>query len=123
MFKKGHKYTRDEIHSVLGGSVEMYLPTKSGRVVYGAFTLNLNPDAPQIVLPGIGPVIEKTARIFAKQQYAIPVFIKRQVNKWEYFGLHKVKRLVEDRKTIAEHERRSGRPNQISMVLFLEEIK
>jgi len=121
MFIKGHKYTRDEIHSSLGGSVQSYLPTKSGRVVCGAFTLNLNPDAPRIVLPGTGPRIEQSARLFTEQQSAIPIFIKRQVNQWEYVGLYKVEHLIEDRNIIEEHEKRSGRSNQISMVLFLVE--
>ena len=122
MFVKGNKYTRSEIHSVLGGSVQSYLPTKSGRVVCGAFTLNLNPDAPRIVLPGTGPRIKQSARLFAKQQSAIPIFIKRQVNAWEYVGFYKVERIVEDRNIIEEHEQRSGRMNEISMVLFLREV-
>jgi len=53
-FELGRTYTRDEISSELGGSPEPYLPTKNGRVTYGAFKRDTNPEAPHVVLPGFG---------------------------------------------------------------------
>jgi hypothetical protein len=76
-FQLGKHYTREEIHDEVGGGTEEYLPTKQGRVVCGAFRPDANPDAPMIILPGLGPKIEKTADMFAKQAGAIPVFLKR----------------------------------------------
>jgi len=73
-FELGRTYTRDEISSELGGSPEPYLPTKNGRVTYGAFKRDTNPEAPHVVLPGFGPKIEESAELLARQRDPIPVF-------------------------------------------------
>jgi len=121
-FQLGKHYTRDEIHDVVGGGTEEYLPTKQGRVVCGAFRPDANPDAPMIILPGFGEKIEKTARMLEKQAGAVPVFLKRGSKQWQYVGDFRVKNLSTDATEIAKQERRADREGTISMVLFLERV-
>jgi hypothetical protein len=119
-FKTGVCYSRDEIFVKLGGSKQSYLPMKDGRVLYGAFRKDLNPDAPRIILPGKGSIIENSAYTFARQRNPIPVFIKHGRNKWKYVGEFLVNRLVtKDMDVIEEHKRKSKRTD-ISMVLHLQ---
>jgi hypothetical protein len=54
-FVLGQTYTRNEIHEAVGGSKQAYLPRKNGLVVCGAFTRELNPEAPNVILSGFGP--------------------------------------------------------------------
>lgn len=119
---KGTCYSKDEIFNKLGGSKQYYLPIKNGQVLYGAFRKDFNPDAPKIVLPGTGPIIERSANIFANQNYPIPIFIKCDINKWKYVGEFKVNKRSENRSIIAEHAKKSKR-SDITMVLFLDEAK
>jgi hypothetical protein len=120
-FVVGHRYTRDQIGEAPGRSRVAYLPTVGGRVVAGAFNPALNRDAPDVVLPGVGPVIEESARAFAAQGVAVPVFLKRATNHWEYRGDYRVRALSTDPAAIRSHAARSGRtPRDVTMVLFLE---
>ena len=89
MFSIGRDYTRNEIHATVGGSKQSYLPTKNGAVVAACLTQALNPRAPRVILCGRGAIIEPTGELLAQQLDAIPVFLKRDVNRWEYQGLFK----------------------------------
>lgn len=91
MFNVGSEYTRDYIHDRLGGSKQSYLPTKSGKVVAACVKLEMNPQAPNVVLCGRGKVIASAAATLARQHESIPIFIKRGINRWEYRGKFKVK--------------------------------
>jgi len=119
-FQLAQHYTRQEIHDAVGGNVEQYLPTKDGRVVCGAFRPDANPDAPMIVLAGQSPKIRQAAEQFAKQAEAVPIFLKREPNRWQYVGRFRVQRSSTDAAEIARHEKRANRHGKISIVLFLE---
>jgi hypothetical protein len=86
MFKKGTRYTRDEIHAAVGGSKQWYIPTVNGSIVAVCVTPKLNPRAPRELLCGRGPVIAKTGAILAATTRKVPVFMKRGVNQWEFAG-------------------------------------
>jgi len=118
MFERGKTYKRAEISAVLGGGVQDYLPHVDGRVVYGAFSRDLNPGAPSTILPGTGPEIERWARKFAEQDEAVPVFVKRRPNEWTYMGQYRCTKLSEAPADIAPHAAKTGR-DDISMVLTL----
>ena len=121
-FNVGRNYTRDAIHAALGGNKQSYLPTVGGRVVCGAFTRHLNPEVPSVVLAGHGPMIERSAEIFARQSTAGPVFVKTRVNAWEYVGEYRVRQLSRDPQVIAERSETAGRRGDVSLVLFLEQV-
>ena len=63
-FGFGQTYTRGEIRQALGGDLSSCLPHRDGRVVCGCFRPDLNPDAPDVILSGRGPTIERWARVF-----------------------------------------------------------
>lgn len=122
-FSLGHTYTRDQIHAALGGSKQSYLPTVDGRVTCGAFTKDLNPEVPDVVLAGRGPVIERSAETFATQSDPVPIFVKARVNTWKYVGNYRVRQLSRDPKVISDRSRAAGRDGGVSLVLFLERVE
>jgi hypothetical protein len=122
VFERQKPYKRKYISEQLGGGLQDYLPHVDGRVVYGAFSRDLNPDAPLVVLPGDGPEIERWARVFAEQDYPIPVFIKQRSSEWIYMGMFRCVELSEDEAEIAVQAARTKR-SDISMILRLARDK
>jgi hypothetical protein len=118
-FHQGESYTRAEIHKALGGGVQDYLPHRDGQVVAACLSPQLNPDAPEVVLPGLGPEIQRWAERFAEQRESVPTFLKRGTNDWEYVGNYRVRRLATDPSEINEQRYATGR-DDVSMVLYLE---
>jgi len=121
-FERQKAYKRQEISAILGGGVQDYLPHADGRITYGAFTRDDNPGAPSTVLPGSGPDIERWARVFAAQEEAVPVFVKKRSNEWVYMGDYRCVELDERPEAIDEHAAKTGR-DDISMVLRLERCR
>lgn len=119
-FAVGKRYSRKEISAALGGSKIEYLPTENNRVVCGCFTLDHNPEAPNVVIPGTGRIIQSEARQFCDQDYPVPIFIKRRVNEWEYVGDYKAIRYSTNPAEIAAHHKGSITPmNKVTRVIFL----
>jgi hypothetical protein len=55
VFVLGKKYSRNTIHEeVGGGSKQAYLLNIGGKVLCACLRLDTNPDAPKIILPGMG---------------------------------------------------------------------
>jgi len=121
MFERHESYKRTYISGQLGGGLQDYLPHVDGRVTYGAFSLDHNPQAPRIVLPGLGPEIERWARVLAEQPEAIPVFVKKRSNEWVYMSVYRCTEVSEDEAIIRQYAEKTGRTN-ISMVLTLSRV-
>ena len=120
-FVKRQCYTRAHIKMVLGGSAIGYLPNVDQRVVCGCFNKQCNPDAPDVIIPGTGPEIEYSARIFCNQKTPVPIFIKLRPNCWQYVGDYKVKSFTTNRDVIAQHHKGSiTRLDTVTRVIFLE---
>jgi len=117
----GRNYTRKEITKILGGSTQNYLPHKNGRVLYGCFRTDLNPGAPSEILPGNTDDIRLWAEIFGSQNEAVPIFLKKQKNCWQYVGLWRCISKSEKADDIQERKLEVGR-GDISMVLKLEKM-
>jgi hypothetical protein len=120
-FTLGRAYTRAEIHDALGGGVQDYLPHVKGAVVCGCFNPELNPDAPDVVLPGFGPGIQRWAEVFAAQNQPVPCFLKRATNAWVYVGMLRVRSCTTDAKEVERWALRARREGNVSMVLYLGE--
>ncbi len=120
MFRRGEMYTRWEIHDQVGGALQSFLPTVDGRVVAACLRLDTNPDAPAVILPGTGPGIEGAAARLVAQRVAVPTFLKREVNRWEYVGTYAVKRSTAAPDAIAPHARRSGRRDITRVIEMVE---
>lgn len=113
----GQIFSRDEIHRMFGGDKVSYLPNRDGFVLCATLTKKYNPNAPQVILPGKGPKIQRAARILAEQKEAIPVFIKKQVNQWEYVGDFQYT-IDEARRVIEKYAREANRIGDVTMVLI-----
>ena len=122
VFERGKKYSRADIQRGLGGGVQDYLPHTDGVVVAGCFDKVLNPQAPNVILPGTGPEIERWGRVFATQAEPVPVFIKERSNVWHCMGDFRCVRFADDELTVADHAARARRTD-VTMVLFLERSK
>ncbi len=89
----GSRYTRAQIHDLLGGGLQEFLPTKNGRVVCACLRTDLNPHAPETVWVGAGSRREGTARTAVLQGESFPVFLRREdvagEDSWEYVGWHR----------------------------------
>jgi hypothetical protein len=120
-FRIGAFYTRERIQEELGGENETYLPQKDNRIVCGCFTQELSPLAPYLVLVGDAPKVVNKARILIMQWRAIPVFMKRAVNKWEYVGKFRVKAHSTDPEEIKLIQQHVGR-DAVIMVLYLGKV-
>ena len=121
MFRIGHEYTRTEIHGVVGGSLQSYLPTKNGEVVAACLTRKYNPEAPKVILVGRGPIIESAGKLLSKQLTPIPVFIKKAVNSWEYQGQYRSVRHLINEGEMQAYVKKSERSDVVG-VIFLEPV-
>jgi len=117
---RGQRYSRDEIAAHFGGSAIEYLPTVKGRVVCACLRPDLNPDAPQVILVGRGPIIEGSADLLCEQRDLIPVFIKQRTNEWELVGHYAVERCSQAAEEIVRHQTAAGR-DDVTRVIYLRE--
>jgi hypothetical protein len=117
-FTEGSFYTRKQIARELGGGTQNFLPHKGKHVVCGCFRPDLNPNAPVEVLPGNTDDKRRWAAVFASQAEAIPIFIKRGTNCWEYLGRWRCTSKSTNPTEINEAKRQARRTD-ISMVLRL----
>ncbi|MFN8466443.1 MAG: hypothetical protein U0X20_12875 [Caldilineaceae bacterium] len=122
LFEHGAVYTRLQIHDVLGGGVQSYLPRRDGRVVCGCFTQTLNPTAPDVVLVGNRPHVIRDAKLFAAQRYPVPIFIKQGINRWEYVGNYMVERYSIDPGELQSLRKKAARPHAVG-ALFLKKVE
>jgi hypothetical protein len=120
-FQIGETYTRRKISKELGGSMVSYLPRVGDTVVCGCFTRDLNPDVPSKISFGAGPEVEHAAEVLAVQAEAIPVFIKKCSNAWEYKGLFRATKLSKDKALVVRESKKAIRP--VVGVIFLDEVK
>ena len=121
-FKCGDIYTRKEIHEIVGGSLQAFLPHKDGQVVCACLRNDLNPEAPEIVLVGKGPKVRDCGNALCKQSEPIPIFTKEDVNAWKYVGEYIVEDWSEDPTKIKSQKKRARR-NDITRIIYLKKIR
>ena len=121
---KGRHYTWSEIVDETGadGSPPYYLLHRDGKVVAGCFTLELNPEAPLVVLAGDGPLIREWADIFCAQTDSIPVCVKSGLGEWLCRGNFKLLRSSTDPAQIASRSALARR-SDVYKLLFLKEAR
>jgi hypothetical protein len=101
MLDVGDYYSRFQIHDMLGGEIQSYLPQRNGQIVCGCFTKHFNPDAPEEIQVGNRPKVVKKTNLLSSQNTAIPVFMKdcARVSKseriWRYCGQYRFKVLLD----------------------------
>lgn len=98
-----------------------YIRTKDGQVKGLALRLDLNEGAPEIITVGKGPRIQHRARLLLDTPHAVPTYVKRGTNSWEYIGEYKATAYRTDGSTIEQyHGARQVR--DVAGILFLESI-
>lgn len=98
---------------------DSYIRTRKNRVVGLALTEKKNPNAPEVVVFGHGPRIQRTAELLLEQGHSVPTYMKEDVNKWTYVGHYRAKHISRSAKDIAEFG--ASRPEgSVAGILFLE---
>jgi hypothetical protein len=121
MFEVNKNYTREYIHSFCGGSKQAFLPTKNGKVVAACLRLDLNPQAPDVVICNTGAAARAAGRTLAKQTDAIPVFIKLETDSFRYVGQFVAGESLTSPLDCATYARNSGfTVGQVSRVIKLK---
>ena len=90
VFFVGDVYSCEQIHEQCGGSLQTYLPCKDGVVVAACLTVEMNPQAPCIILCGNGPGVRQAGERLVSQARPIPVFIKNINRQWIFQGYFEV---------------------------------
>jgi hypothetical protein len=123
MFRKGKTYTREQITAKVGGGTQDCISHAGNRVVAICLTHDMNPQAPLIMLVGNGRDKKRYSEILCNEQKneAVPIFLKRKPNSWEFAGYFRVLRHSKAPDIISEQQRMAGR-NDVYMVIHFEEV-
>lgn len=113
----GEFYTAEEVEAKTAGGYS-YIRTRNNAVRGLAITLDMNPDAPNIVIVGDGERIKNNAELFKKTITPVKTFIKHDTNKWEYVGRYKVKKYSKSLEIIEQY-RKHRSANEVTGILFL----
>ena len=121
-FIEKKNYTREEIHEALGGGTESYLPSVDKVITCICLNPDLNPKAPNVILPGTGKQIEAKAEWISSQKNALPAFVKKGTNKWKYRGKYKVVFYSKEKQYIDYYSEQTGRNDITSVIKLKKEI-
>ena len=117
MPRKGQIYQWSEVPGVGNG----FLRHGDGQILSAALHLDLNPDAPAIILVGRGTQRKASACVLCNQDTPIGVYLFRGTNRWEYAGEFFVERSSEALEEIRKHEARAKRTDVVR-VIHLKEV-
>lgn len=93
-----------------------YIRTKRGRVRGLALRTDLNPEAPEVIVVGMGPRVKQKAELLSRTHYAVPAYVKIKTNAWDYRGEFLPVGYRTDDATIERHRRNRER-NNVSGIL------
>ena len=111
----GTTYTREQIHQeVGGGDLTSYLPHRHGNVVCGCFDPEFNQCAPTEIDLGAGVDVQHYAQQLRDQGTAVPVFLKRATDQWQYSGRFRAVRYGTDPADLTQ-----GPPRRVGTVAVL----
>jgi hypothetical protein len=121
--KRGRRYSRAEIFKMFGGNMQSALPFKDGEAVAGCYDPKMNPDAPEVILVGVGVYKEYYSQRAAEQRTMLPIFLKRANAEYEFVGYYRAVRYSTDRTEIRRQNIGDRPENNIAGVLYFEEAK
>ena len=117
-FEVGREYTRAAIADRVGGNRRACLPTRDGVVVAACLLKSFNPDAPDVMLCGVGPQLTPVSTLLAHQRTPIPLFTKIAVNRWRHEGWFTVAETITAGPQFDRWVARSDRPaSEVSRVV------
>lgn len=98
-----------------------YIRTKNNEVRGLALRFDYNPDLPDAIAYGTGPRVKARAKMFFESGLAVPAYVKRDTNSWEYLGDYRATALRTDTATIQKYGT-NREPGTTAGVLFLEAV-
>jgi hypothetical protein len=134
-FEKGRNYSRDEIHRIVGGQLQTYMPHVNHRVVCICLRKDINPAFDEardpseqdlkVILVGEGDGVEAAATMLTNQyKDEIPTFVKKASDAWEFKGYFEFHSETTNKDAIRDYskyaETKSGK---IVKILFVKESK
>ena len=124
MFAIDYEYTRGEIHAQLGGSRVSCLPIKNGVIIAACLSKKFSPQAPEVMLCGIGARTSLVSELFTRQTDAVPLFIKQSPSRWQYRGQFLVSGFFTAGPLFESFIARSSRSiASVSYVVLLKQVK
>lgn len=120
----GRTYSRADIHEMIGGGIQEFMPSAGGRVVAICVRNDRGMQAfsPREILIGTkSRTRERTAR-FVSQDEAVPVFVRRAPHAWEFAGRWELDRYMEEAREIRDAMSRAGVDRNVSGVLWLRPV-
>lgn len=119
----GAAVTRDAISARFGGGRRTCLPTRDGMVVAACLLRSFNPQAPRVILCGVGAQNGPAGERLASQAAAIPVFIKEAPNRWISHGrFHVTASATKGHRFDAALEASSRPITNVSRAIFLAPV-
>lgn len=114
-------FTTEEVARLLAGGYS-FIRTKNNIVLGLAITYDKNPEGPEVIVVGRGPILEKKALLLEEQKCHVPVYVKKAVNCWIYLGKYRAIKYDTTKETIERHRKKRPRKD-ISGILFLSAQK
>jgi len=96
-----------------------YIRTRNNVVRGLALRLDFNPEAPDVVVFGPGPRVWARAQRLLDSGSAVPTYVKRGTNAWEYMGEYRATALRSDPATLRQYAK-GRRVGEVAGALFLE---
>jgi hypothetical protein len=121
MISKTKIYTKAEVDRLTAGG-DSYIRTKDNEVKGIAITREKNPEAPKIIVVGVGPKIKAQAELLAETAHAIPTFVKLGVDQWQYRGDFRVIRYSKSTQDIELH-RKHRAVSDVEGIIFMEKVE
>jgi len=112
--------TTKQLESATAGGDD-FIRTKNGQIVALALRLDLNPNAPYVIIVGKGVRREHRAKLLEQQGGPFPTYLKRGINSWEYIGDYGPYEFKSDAATVQRFAR-FRKPDSVAGSLFLTPV-
>ena len=100
---------------------DSYIRTRNNIPCGLALRLDLNPEAPDVIVFGPGPRVVAKAQLLLEHGHAVPAYVKRATNAWEYIGEYRATALRNDITTIKKYVQ-GRKVGDVAGALFLEQV-
>ena len=94
MFELNKEYSREDIHAVVHGNKDSFLPTHQGKVVAACLRPELNPKAPEYIVCNSGAAARAAGNTLASQAAPIPVFLRQSSDRYRFIGHYAVQESI-----------------------------
>ena len=124
MFELNKDYSRENIHQLVGGNKESFLPALRGKIVAACLRPDLNPKAPEYIVCSSGSAARAAGNTLSRQAEPIPVFIRQDSDRYRFVGTFAVQESYTAQVDCAPFTQGTGfTASQISRVIKLRPQK